>query len=264
MYKTVEDIYKALLREVKKDNIATISPPLFNIIINDAYTLWYREKTPEVEFNEKRINDLKEFKVVTDHKFNLKPILALELNYDSNESSNIFPLPKSSENDFQVVLSYTYTGHNGEDQPFEETYPNYRRCLGVWFKVKYTNEDCYEGKSPWIKADVLKSLNKDNLHKNPFRRPKPTKLYYEIVGDKVVLEKGDVECYGVEMKLEYLKYPRPIFYNHDNPGESIMPEVQPDQIHEIVKLAARVYTGNVGDPRYQVKVNEYMANMKGK
>ena len=65
------------------------------------------------------------------------------------------------------------------------------------------------------------------------------------------------------MKIEYIKYPRQIFF--DSTGvNNVMCELQSDQIHEIVKIAARTYLQEATDPRYQTEVNEMALSQKGK
>jgi hypothetical protein len=271
MYSTSEDIYRSFLKEIKKDNIVSVPPVIFNAYIRDAENLWYREKSIEIERDQKRIDDLKEWIVETSPSYNyngadLQPIRPTVLNLQSNSSSNLFPLPKSSDNSFSVQIINQYTNYNGNVVTNEITYPNYRRRLNIKFKYAYYNDPCYPDgtESPWIPGKVLRANEENEIRKNPFRKPSYSNIYYKLIGNNVKLWLGDnTQNLGTQMLLEYIKYPRPI--NFDPAGvNNVMSELQSDQIHEIVKIAARVYVAEASDPRYQNKMNELMVNHQGK
>lgn len=253
MYNTVADIYRDFLKEIKKSNIATVPVSRFNIIINDAYTLWYREKSNEIDIDQKRIDDLKELVVITNGYYSfegnvlspLTPIVA---------GQNVFPLPKSLDNDYRVSISGVY-------------YPNYRRMLNVQFRYIYNGDPCYPNGeiSPWIPGKPLKTNQKNEIRKNPFRMPDRSNLYYQLRNNTVELWLGDdVSNIPHSMLIEYVKYPRKINYDHTDPTNDVMCELQSDQIREIVEIAARTYLQETSDPRYNTEINENVLSNKGK
>lgn len=250
LYSTVEDIYRSFLKEIKKDNIASVPPSTFNRYINDGYSKWFRSKSPEVEMDQKRIDDLKELIVVTDDTFVFEGHVLPAI---QPSSLNTFPLPKALDNTATVTIGGV-------------VYPSYRRLLSIEFKYQYHDDPCYpEGQlSPWISAKPLKSNQKGVLKKNTFRKPTRNTIYYKMIGNNVVLWLGDNTAnFGRFMKIEYIKYPRSIFFDPEGLNH-VMCELQSDQIHEIVEIAARIYLQEATDPRYQTDMNEMIINQKGK
>ena len=253
MYSTVADIYKDFLKEIKKSNIASVPPSIFNIIINDGYTLWYRSKSEEIEVNQKKQDDLKELMVITDGIFVFEgsPLIPL---VPISAGSNIFPLPKSNDNSYEVSILGTY-------------YPNYRRLLNVEFRYIYNGDPCYpDGQlSPWIPGKPLRTNQKSVIKKNPFRRPNTKNLYYQLRENMIELWLGD-DCTNIphSMKIEYIKYPKAINYDPNIPVNNVMCELQSDQIREIVEISARTYLQEATDPRYQTEINEMALGQKGK
>jgi hypothetical protein len=253
MYNTVIDIYKDFLKEIKKSNIASVPPSIFNIIINDGYTLWYRNKSEEIELDQKKQDDLKELMVITDgvYIFEGSPLIPL---VPISNGSNIFPLPKSNDNSYSVSILGTF-------------YPNYRRLLNVEFKYVYNGDPCYpDGDiSPWISGKPLRTNQKNVIKKNPFRKPNTKNLYYQLRGNMVelLLDENSTNI-PHSMKIEYIKYPRLINYDPVIPGNNVMCELQSDQIREIIEISARTYLQEATDPRYQTKLNEMVLGQKGK
>jgi len=54
-------MYKATLYGIKKEATSTLKPDAWYMLINSAYEEWFKDKTTGVEFNEKRIEDLRGF-----------------------------------------------------------------------------------------------------------------------------------------------------------------------------------------------------------
>lgn len=253
LYRTTEDVYRSFLREIKKANTAVVPPAQFNLLMGDAESLFYREKSSEIEKDQKRIDDLKEWIVITDglYEYNgspLNPILA-------DGQTNIFPLPKDATNNYECTVSTMGV----------LVYPAYRRLLKVEFRYRRVNDPCYpDGLSPWIGGKPLKANEQNVIAKNPFRKPNSEVIYYKEIGNNIKLWLGDdTQNYGYEMRIEYIKYPRPFNYSVV-PADNVMLELQSDQIHEIVKIAARLYMGESSDPRYRVAVSESVMTAKGK
>lgn len=250
MYSSTKDVYLSFLDGIKKSNTPSVSPDKFNIIINEAAMLFFREKSIAIEQDQKKIDDLKELITKTDGKFKFESNILLPINQSS--ISNIFPLPISEDNSYKVSL-------DGLE------YPNYRRLLNVRFRIVYVNDKCFgNGLSEWLDAKPLKSNEENSIRKNPFRTPKGDRLYYKIIGNNIELWMGDnTENYGKDMMLEYIRYPRPFKFSTVE-SENSMLEFQPDQIKEIIEIAIRLYLGESSDPRYNISLQERAINYLGK
>ena len=112
----------------------------------------------------------------------------------------------------------------------------------------------------------MRSDNKIPILKSPYRKPKDSRLYYEVFNRVIHLITG-TPSYGVAMNLEYLRWPVNIFFDElnqdDTPGADYTPgngsincELPPVIRKEIVDIAVRIYLERVRDPRYQTYLNE--------
>ncbi len=63
---TAESMYKYFLSEVRKERTIVINPSQWTNLINPVLIDWTKTKLPEIEFNQKRIDDLEAIKVLTD------------------------------------------------------------------------------------------------------------------------------------------------------------------------------------------------------
>ena len=93
-------------------------------------------------------------------------------------------------------------------------------------------------------------------------------MYYEIKGGKKDLITGTSST-GDSMRLEYIRYPRRIFYDSTNSTEQTGPtytytagsgcvncELSEQQRQEIVDIAVREYLERIKDPRYKSFLQE--------
>lgn len=263
MITTPEDMFKVFLDGIKKERISTVEPDYFVRLINtEALPLFYRQKSVAIEYDQKKMDDLQILRVVTDGVYEysgsvLSPISALETNIGGNVLlHNLFPLPIGDSNGSDVVIGGI-------------TYPEYMRLLNVSFKLRYYGDPCEtDGTlSGWKKAKFMRSNERSVIMRNPHRRPNgKSRLYYEIIGNKLRLETGDeTDTIGVSMRVEYLKYPRLMVYNPLDPSVAdVMLEFQSNQCLEIIEIATRIYIERVSDPRYQTKLYEEQQRNIGK
>lgn len=246
MITTAHDMFLGFLDGIKKERISTVTPDYFNRIINEAYDIWYKQKSVEIERDQKRIDDLQGLRVVTDGVFKYNSVIlpvipAVNQDNTITWGRNIFMLPISGTVGNVII--------NGV------SYPRYRRFLNVMFKVRYYGDPCYpDGTiSDWKDAYIMRSNQRSIIKKNPFRRPSKNKLYYEIIDNLTRIDTGGTSI-GYEMRIEYIKYPANIAYIHG--GTSVNCELQSDQQREIVDIAIRQYIERVSDPRYQTQMYE--------
>lgn len=241
MLVTTEDMYKATLFSLQKENIGTVYPDYWNALINVAYNEWIDMKADEVELNQKRIDDLEVLRVVTDGVYQYN-------------GTTIQP------------ISGTYTSPITEFELVPSGYPTYRRMLNAMFKIVYINNDCYDDNtvSDWLGGKIMRSDERSVSMRNPYRKPKDSRLYYEIINNVIRLETG-TDSYGSQARIEYIRQPDSIYYNETNPADtgdpttgSVNCELAEKQKREIVDLAARIYIERVKDERYQTLLNEFM------
>ena len=100
----------------------------------------------------------------------------------------------------------------------------------------------------------MRSDQRNVILNNPFRKPKDSRLYYEILDGKIRLITG-TNSIGYAMRLEYLRYPKQIFFDKDG-NNHVHCEFAPQQQKEIVDIAVRTYLERVMDPRYKSFLNE--------
>jgi hypothetical protein len=285
---TTYDLYMSFLDGIKKYGTGSVNPEAFNRIINDwGQDEWIRRtvrKGPEIT---QEIQDkLSVLRVITDgvytysehidlsSQYVLKPIPANDkvvsfTNIKGVSSPNAFPL---SDKYFSYPMGAPITVNGVK-------YPPYLRLLGVAFKLEYVDNVCgLTGISDWLDAKVLRSDQKSVITKNPFRKPTDDRLYYEIINENFVLT-NNTKSEGYSMRLDYLKYPRRIFFNTNdtNPREeqtgipdytgttpgSVNCELPNNIKQEIVDLAVMVFIERVKDPRYQTFINELNIKQNG-
>lgn len=252
MITTTIDLYRTTLDGCKKESTAPLTIPKFNRLIAEAQEIWSRSKVQDVEFSKKRIEDLQMLRVVTDgvngNPSTISPV-----------ATNKFPLP----------VSLTVG---------DEVYPDFLRLQSVSFKIAYSGNDCNTGTSDWLGAKILRSDSRSSILRNPYRKPKDNRLYYEIIDNNIILTTGTAST-GSSMRLDYLRKPVTIFLDVDvngvmmadlpNPNYtahtgSVNCEFNEFQRQEIVDIAVRIYLERVQDPRYKSFLQEEMIKSQSK
>ncbi len=282
---TTHQMYMSFLDGIKKYGTGAVDPDAFNRIINDwGQDQWIKENMRHgIELTQDLIDRLSVLRVITDGVYSYSKRIDLDSKYP------LLPLPANdkvtsfqylsaapllvavpqSDKYFKYPLSHSLEISAGT----KVWYPPYLRLLSVAFKIEYVNNICgLTGISNWLDAKILRSDNKAVNYKNPFRKPKDDRLYYEIINEHFVLTTG-TESKGDSMRLDYLRYPRRIYFNkvnNNNPdleqtGEpvydtsvsgSVNCELPNDLRQEVVDIAVRTYVERVKDPRYQSFINE--------
>jgi len=257
MIQTTQDLYYAFLDGIKKSYTGTVVPSVFNRIINVwGQDEWVKQNAVEgIELNQKQIDDLSELRVVTDGA----------MVYETNILYPIAPITGNSNQFYLPEKVFDLTNVNGAVQ----TYPKYLRTLNVMFKLNYVENECdLEGVSDWLQVNIMRSDQRAPNLTSPYRKPKDDRVYYEKIQDRHRLITG-TPSYGHSMRLEYIRYPRRIFFDIAHPGDAANPnytpgtgsvncEMQPHLIKEIVDLAIRIYLERVKEERYRTFLNEEM------
>jgi hypothetical protein len=271
---------------IKKYGTGMVNPSAFNRIINDwgqdEWLYRYLRKGPEI--TETVQEKLSMLRVITDDEFaytdridltGKKTLNSIPPNNLITMCTNIMGV--SSTSAMPNSARYFMYPYNNQIMVNGIFYPAMAHLLGIAFKLKYKNNDCYEDGtiSDWLNAHVLFSDQKPVLRKNPWRKPTDERLYYEIMAEHFVLT-NDTDSEGYRMRLDYIRKPRRIFFNTENGGNpnleqegvpdytggstgtpgSVNCELSQDIRMEIVNIAIRTFVERIKDPRYQSYINE--------
>jgi hypothetical protein len=119
------------------------------------------------------------------------------------------------------------------------------------FKLNYVNNDCgLTGVSPeFIMAKPLKADRK--FVPNPFKTPSDSRLFYEQIGNNIILRTG-TQSTGNSCYIEYYRYPQDILVDTVNQDCELPIYAR----QEIVERAVKAYLENIMDPRFQTNIIE--------
>lgn len=215
MLDTAEKMYRYFLIQVRKAHTVVISPTRWNEFINPVALDWVKMKLPELEFNQKRIDDLEAIKVLTD---------GIQYNKIDSNLDNTFDIP------------YNALG-----------WPKYLHGLSVQFS--------YQMAKTLYGAKILRSDVRAFIRKNPYRKPRAGNLiYYEHRGGKIY-PYWELDLPMNQLILEYYSYPDEIKYDPSDTGNIIdLPgSFKPTQNKEIMDLGVTKFLENVSDPRIQTQ-----------
>jgi len=149
-----EDMYRAFLRGIRKQNTSVVKPAYWNPFINEVTLKWVKGKLPAIEFTQKRIDDLAILRVVT----------------DGTELGQAYePIDESDLGIFEIPTQYTQTN---QFYPFSVDYPLYLHGLNVMFRRR---DDV------WREARIRKSDKTSMMSKNPYRVPTTSRIYFERI-----------------------------------------------------------------------------------
>ncbi len=253
MILTVTDMYKAFLAGIKKEQTTIAPPSTFNQLINEEQDKWFKEKVYAVELDQKRIDDLQVLRVVTDGVYEYSGIVLNPIGPDTY-NGYVFTLPINPAQHINNMWAGV------PPLATQQTYPRYRRLLNIEFKIRYNDNECeLIGISEWLKAHIMRSDQLSEIKENPYRKPKDSRLYYEIINNKIRLITGTSST-GVGMKLEYLRYPDVITFVAINDPLNVDCELLPEQQQEIVDRAVVTYIERSKNPRYQTISIEQQKN----
>ena len=222
---TAEDAYRKFLQGIRKVANHTVTPLEWESWHGDATLDWMRQKLPLAEFNQKRIDDLEKFVVLTD-------------------GSNYLVI-SGSGGTFAVPSAYTSMTTAG--LLMSGNYPLYLHGLRVTF---IGDDNGLE-----FEAHVRRSEQAGVMTWNKYRKPNYGRPYYQYRNDVISL----IGRTSGQMILEYYRYPVLVSYLN-----KVDPETNPVQNEEIVEIAVRLFLENRGDPRYKSKLQEMMVTQQGK
>lgn len=158
---TYSDMYKATLYGIKKEATSTLKPDAWYMLINSAYEEWFKEKTTGVEFNEKRIEDLRGF------------IASLSITPFPTPTSNSFPLPANIfrilKREFKIQYVNNVCGLTGvsewkeaEFKRLDIKWTSYRKAKDdkLYYEIIGNNVNLLTGTSSYGTTMRLKYLKK--------------------------------------------------------------------------------------------------------
>ncbi len=234
MITTALDTYKYFLDGINKERTTTVTPDEFNRLINMCEVEWIRNKYSEFEYIEKRIDDLRILEV--------RDVIPNTGTLVSGEE--IFILPYNAVTN--VSTSGNPTGQNH----------GYMYMLNVAWKIQYVdNECCKTGESKWIPSRTMKANFEWEIQDDPYNKPKDDRLYHKIIANQVELYTG-TNSYGIEVRFDYLRYPRVINVPTSANPVDIVSELPLHTREEVISIAIRKELGRIESPRYQQQMIE--------
>jgi len=227
MLVTSQNMFDATLAGINKERTGTITPAEFEGLINDAQFEIVRDRIDEGEVIQKRIDDIRILKCV-DTILNTGPTIPGE---------EVFDLPYSP-------TSFVTTPGN----PSGDNY-GYLSMLNCAFILYYVNNDCgLKGESKLLKAKIMRTNNEFEADRFPYSKPKDSRLYYEIIQNRIRLITG-TDSYGLRCRISYYRYPRLITLGNPNSCELPL-----HLRYEIVDVAVRKKLQRMQSEAYQSKI----------
>lgn len=210
---TAEKMYRYFLSEIRKERTIVITPDRWNDMVNPIVIDWIKTKLPEIEFNQKRIDDLEAIKVITD-------------------GVSTDRLISVSKNTFEL--------------PFSGDIPVYMHGLSAAF----SNHIDGKPDEPFIAGKILRSDKRVTILDNPYRQPDDkTFVYFEIRGNKLYCISDSKEFNF--LILEYYSYPIEISYKPNI--ADIVGSFRPAQNKEIMDMAVTQYLEKASDQRIKTQ-----------
>lgn len=231
---TAEDLYRAVLSLINKENTRTITPSEFNEWVNRTQLDYVKDRYKEYDMHQKRIDDLNEIIVKTD-----------------GTGSNPAPIANTGNNvpgEEVFLLPYVENG----DPNF-----GYMFLLNAKMKINYIGNKCFDDntESGYLKAKYLPADVETEF--NYYNKPKDDRLYYQIINRSIRPITG-TSSYATSAVIMYIRYPRVIEFVDG--GASTDPEFEPRVNMEIAKQCARAYLESIESPRHQTFVGEENLN----
>lgn len=272
---TITDDYKAFLKGIKKKNSSAVWPADFNDIINRAYKEWLSQKSEESDIVQKRIDDLQKLRYVTDGTIE---ILLTDVTIDAvggefaSDSFNTVtgirtiitidtvPAPDHVRTrTYQRLIPIAPIIGSGILFPvLPVNYPSYFRLQSILVMVTSNGIDYgYIGSVPM--KDDRKAIE---IQEDPYSVPyvdindlSRSRIYHQYLQDRLqlYLPSGFV---GKNIQVSYIKLPRELFYDVNNPINNIDCELGPIQQQQIVDIAVRIFLEEIESPRYRTKLTE--------
>jgi len=218
---TDQEAYKYFLNLVNKYKTHTIVPEVFNLIYNAALINWVKLKLPANDFVQSRIDDLRELFV--------------------SQESPIYPIAGTIKNKFEVPADY-FQG------------------VRARFRIQYVDSTCFPNgpSSSLIGPGLWKSDRASAIEASFYTKPKDSRTYFAyqngIIKLFTGLDSGLSKSYGIEMYLDYYKYPTKVNFVAGQAPQLL--QFKDKQSQEIAEKAAQEFLEKNRDPRYQTMLNE--------
>lgn len=268
---TIIDMYNAFLRGIDKEKTATVFPSQFNLIINEAYDQWLREKVDESDLIQKRIDDLQSLRYITDGSIevlvstNTVDVVGGEVESDITDGNGVrtvvtidtVPDPDQVTTTIYQVLIPLVANTAGLFTVLPSNYPTYFRLQSVMAKVELDGVEL-----DYIGSSVYKSDRRNEILFDPYKKPmidvndlKRSRIYHQYIQDKIklYLPVGVIPKY---LLIEYVKQPRTLVYDPVVPANNIDAEVGSDQQQQVVDIAVRTFIERTENRRYQTTLTE--------
>ncbi len=275
---TIEDQYNAFLRGIDKEKTSTVFPSQFNLLINESYDQWLREKTDESDLIQKRIDDLQALRYITDSSITLLISVTVHTDGGGTDSNVYDPItgirtieeantPEAGQRTvtiYQTLIPLS-PDSNGLFSILPVNYPTYFRLQSVMAIIEVDGISL-----DYIGSSVYKSDQRSEILQNPYKKPfidvnnlKRSRIYHQYIQNKVRLYLPS-EATAKYLLIEYVKQPLALVYDPTTPFNNVDAEVGSDQQQQIVDIAVRMFIERTEGKRYQTTLAEEQIKQKSK
>ena len=275
---TITDMYNAFLRGIDKEKTSTVFPSQFNLIINEAYDQWLREKVDESDLIQKRIDDLQSLRYITDGSLEVLvssstvEIVGGEVESDVTDPVtgirtvvviNTDPEPDTVTTTVYQILIPLVPDSNGLFLILPVKYPGYFRLQSLMSKVEVNGVEL-----DYIGSKVYKSDRRSEILNDPYSKPvidvndlKRSRIYHQYIQNNLRLYLPD-GAIAKKLHIEYVKVPKSLLYDPNVSANNVDAEVGSDQQQQIVDVAVRLYIERTENVRYRTTLNEDQIKQK--
>lgn len=264
---SVKQLYQHFLTEIRKDYTGTVIPQVWNTIMRDALQEWKAKLAKELDFGVYAMAEQSGLRITTDGT----SADYLQIKLAASDIPGVFIMnnPKEQDGTNEVTLDTNQDG---------KSYPTMFRRLSI--RAGYLMTTPGESDPDAIKCEIpcheLAGFEANDVFSNHYRRPSLRKCYYGMGATWKFYTPENV--LGLYLVLDYISEPLELYFDATSPAD--MDPIVPADLYqagkgsvntnlsegvkrELVNIAAKNFLKNVGDPRYQMYLQEQQLRIKG-
>ena len=266
---TIINMYQSVLKGIRKKRTAALWPADYNILINEAYQEWLRDKVKEADMTQQRMDDLNRLRYITDSSIevlvssNTIDVVGGEVASDTFDSvtglRTIVTIDVAPDPDTVTTTIYQrlipikpITGNDKMYEVLPTNYPDYYRLQSIQVNVIMSGVTYGPIGSKPMRAD-----RKSEIMKDPYSKPyldivnyERSRVYHQYIQDRLHLILPD-DVTGQDILIEYIKKPLDLYYDANDSTNNVDCELDSDQQQQIVDIAIRMFVESVESKRYQ-------------
>ena len=230
MLTTIAQINRYFLEGINKFNSGTVSPEEFDVLYNGSAVDFVLQRARAAERDQRLLDTLRALIPA--------PLTVINTGGAATEAE-VFPLP-------YVAAPAPGVSHG------------YLHMLSVAVRLfangTQTAAPCRTA-SGWVSTRILRRDARNEIVRNPFRRPSLERPYYYVTGNDMRILAPD-GFYANEARIEYIRYPVKVSVQ----APQVEPDLPPHVNQEIADYAIRRFLENVESRRWNTNVQERQFN----